>query len=69
MPAVIGEHGRVVEVGADGRARARFGGRVERVAAYRNGPFTFGDAVRVVAREASGLVVDVVGTRAAIVRP
>jgi hypothetical protein len=67
--SAIAECGRVVEVGSDGRARARFGGRVEPLSAYRSGPFTFGDAVRVVAREPAGLVVDVIGTRAAIVRP
>jgi membrane protein implicated in regulation of membrane protease activity len=69
MSQWIGERGRVVEVAPDGRARALIGGRLILVSAYRKGPFTSGDAVRVVKEEASGLVVDVVGTRAEIVRP
>jgi membrane protein implicated in regulation of membrane protease activity len=69
MSTWIGERGRVVEVASDGRARARIGGRLMLVLAYRSGPLTSGDAVRVVGQEVSGLIVDVVGTRAEIVRP
>jgi hypothetical protein len=64
----VGDRGRVVEVATDGRARARIGGRLELVSAYRGAPFTCGDAVRVVGHDSSGPVVDVVGTRAEIVR-
>lgn len=66
---MIGQRGRMVEIARDGRAHARIGGRLELVSPYRSGPLTAGDAVRVIGREPSGLVVDVLGTRAEIVRP
>lgn len=69
MSTWIGERGRIVEVASDGCAHARIGGRLMLVYAYRGGPLTSGDAVRVIALEPCGLVVDVVGTRAEIVRP